>query len=315
MTDAMEQRERDQLVEFATLLLSCRDVFLALDEQGLLGPNSAAPRSKAWRDFRTVPHGPAGPWPADFVRQPQRTAVTLLRQQADFCTAMGVLVSVAEVHDPVDCLLRSVVEYGSRGCWLLDPNPRVDIRVRCIRAYLMELASLYHSRSAYKLKPNDAQAAYNKASKDRFRKAKKTAAQLFHPKDSSLANDPGQWTIEGNQYMGWTDITEKWAKACAPGVDGEALYQLLAVRAHPQGFTATVGLTFAGDGQVTRVVTVEEVETQVRLAIISFYTALTSVTNYHGRRPQLLVDWKDEVLRVLPGLLPTSKAAEQPADR
>ncbi|WP_028183512.1 hypothetical protein [Salinispora arenicola] len=311
MTDTAGQRELDRLAEFGTLLQSCRIVFLALFEQGLHEPSTTQP-SEAWADFRTLLAGPGGLWPADFVRQPRSTAVNLLHQQADYCSAMGVLVSVPEVRDPVAGLLRSVVEYGSRGFWLLDPE--VGIRVRCIRAYLMELVSLYHSRPAYKVAPKGyARVAAKADGKARFRTAKVSVAQLFQTEGTSLADDPGQWTIEGHRYAGWTEITRAWAEACAPGLDGEALYELLAVRAHPQGFTATAGLTFDGDGQGTRVFTLEQVENQVRLAIASFHSALTLVADYHRQRQQLLADWEDEVLRVLPGVLTTSKAAEQPA--
>ncbi|MER6589661.1 hypothetical protein [Micromonospora chalcea] len=312
MTDAAGQRELERLAEFGTLLQSCRTVFLALFEQGLHEPSTTQP-SEAWADFRTLLAGPAGLWPADFVRQPRSTAVKLLHQQADYCSAMGVLVSVPEVRDPVAGLLRSVVEYGSRGFWLLDPE--AGIRVRCIRAYLTELVSLYHSLQAYKMAPEGhARTAAKADGKARFKAAKASVAQLFQTEGTSLADDPGKWTIEGHRYAGWTEITRAWAKACAPGLDGAALYELLAVGAHPQGFSATAGLTFDADGQGTRVFTVKQVEKQVRLAIGSFYSALTVVANYHGQhQQQLLVDWEDELLRVLPGVLTTSKAGEQQA--
>jgi hypothetical protein len=310
VTDVAGQRELERLTEFGTLLRSCRAVFLALFEQGLHEPNTAQP-SEAWADFRTLLAGPTGLWPADFVRQPRSTAVKLLHQQADYCCAMGVLVSVPEVRDPVTGLLRSVVEYGCRGFWLLDP--KVDIRVRCIRAYLMELVSVYYSGSAYKVAPDGpAQATAKAAGKARFRAAKARAAELFQTNGTSLADDPGKWTIEGHQYAGWTEITRAWAEAYALGLDGGALYEVLAVGAHPQGFSATAGLAFDAEGHGTRVFTVEQVEKQVRLAIVSFYGALTLVANYHGQSQLLLAEWEDELLRVLPGVLTTSNAAELP---
>ena len=309
VTDVAGQRELERLAEFGTLLRSCRTVFLVLCEQGLHEP-STAPPSKAWADFRTLLTGPTGFWPAGFVRQPRDTAVKLLHQQADYCFAMGVLVAAPDVHDPVASILRSIVEYGCRGFWLLDL--RVDLRVRCIRACLMELVSLCHSRSAYKMAPEGpARAAAKANGKTRFQAAKRRVAERFQTDGTSLAGDPGKWTIEDHSHPGWTEITRVWAEAYALGLDGGALYELLAVGAHPQGFSATAGLAFDADGQGTRVFTVEQVENQVRLAIVSFYNALTLVANYHGQRQQVLVDWEDEVLRVLPGVLKTSKAAGQ----
>ncbi|MBN1172038.1 MAG: hypothetical protein JXA67_07675 [Micromonosporaceae bacterium] len=309
MTDVAGQRELERLAEFGTLLRSCRTVFLNLCEQGLYEPSAAQP-SKAWADFLTLPAGPAGLWPADFVRQPRSTAVKLLHQQADYCFAMGLLVTAPDMRDPVASILRSIVEYGCRGFWLLDP--KIDIRVLCIRAYLMELVSLHYSKSSYKAAPEgpprDEARAYGRT---RFQNATSRAAMLFQMDGTSLKGEPKDWTIEGHSYAGWTEITSAWAEAHKLKLDGGALYNLLAICAHPQGFSATAGLTFDADGQGIRAFTMEQVEKQVRLAIVSFYDALTLVANYHGQRQPVLVNWEDEALRVLPGVLTTSEAAGQ----
>lgn len=308
VTDVAEQHELDRLAELGALLNSCRNIFLALSEQDLYAPSPASP-SEAWADSKMLLTGPSGLWPADFVGQPRSTAVKLLHQQADYCSAMGVLVSVPEIRDPIAGLLRSIVEYGCRGFWLLDP--RVDIRVRCCRAYLLELVSLYHSNSAYKtILEEPARAAAKTAGKNRFRDAKALVNELFLPAGTSLANDPGKWEIEGCRYAGWTETVKTWAATYELGLDGAALYDLLSVGAHPQGFSATAGLTFDTDGQGVRVFSMEQVEKRVRLAIVSFYTALTLVASYHGQRPPLLVTWEDEVLQVLPGVLTASRRTE-----
>lgn len=193
-------------------------------------------------------------------------------------------------------------------------DPKADIRTRCIRAYLMELVSLCYSCSAYKVVPEGpAQAVAKTTSRARFRAAKARAVELFQPDDTNLADDPGKWAIEGHRHEGWTEITKERAEMHELGLDGGALYELLAVGAHPQGFSATAGLKFDADGQGTRVFTVELVEKQVRLAIVSFYSALTLVASYHGQRQPLLVDWENEILRVLPGVLSAPEAAGQPA--
>lgn len=109
----------------------------------------------------------------------------------------------------------------------------------------------------------------------------------------------GWSTIEGHGYASWTTITEAWAAAHELGLDGAALYDVLAIGAHPHGFSATARLSFDSDGYGTRVFTVDHVEKQVRLAIASYY-ALALVANYHGQRQASLVSWEDEMLRILP---------------
>jgi len=299
VTDVAGERELERLRELAALLRSCRTIFMTMFEHGFHEPSADRP-SESWADFQMLLTGPKGLWPNDFNKQPRSAAVKLLHQQADYCYAMGVLVAVPEVRDPIATLLRSVVEYGCRGFWILDPA--ADHRTRCIRTYLLELVSILHAGSAYKLVPAGPDRAAAKANgKARFRAAKARAAELFWPNGTNLADDPTKWTIEGHGYASWTTITEAWAAAHELGLDGAALYELLAVGAHPQGFSATAGLIFDSDGKGIRVFTVDHVEKQVRLAIASFYYALVLVANYHGQRQPPLASWEDEMLRILPG--------------
>ncbi len=297
--DVAEERELERLSELGALLRSCRAIFMTMFEHGFHEPSTTQP-SEAWADFQMLMAGPKGLWPNDFNRQPRSAAVKLLHQQADYCHAMGVLVAVPEVRDPIATLVRSVVEYGCRGFWILDPA--ADHRTRCIRTYLLELVSLLHAGSAYKLAPpGPARDAAKTNGKAQFRAAKTRAAEMFWPDGTKLADGPSKWTIEGHGYASWTTITEAWAAAHELGLDGAALYAVLAIGAHPQGFSATAGLSFDSDGHGTRVFTVDHVEKQVRLAIASFYYTLALVANYHGQRQALLVSWEDEMLRILPG--------------
>jgi len=244
---------------------------------------------------------PKGMWSNDFNKQPRSAAVKLLHQQSDYCHALGVLVAAPEVRDPIATLVRSVVEYGCRGFWLLDSS--ADHRVRCIRAFLLELASLYYALPSYKLVPANQRDAAKAASSARYKAAKARAAELFQPDGTNLADDPSRWNVEGHSYASWTTITQAWAEAHDLRFDGSALFEPLAVGAHPQGFTATTGLTFGTDGHGTRVFALDQVEKQVRLAIASFYYALTLVANYHQQRQPALVAWEETVMATLPGMV------------
>jgi hypothetical protein len=175
-----------------------------------------------------------------------------------------------------------------------------------------ELVSLLHAGSAYKLvPPGPDRAAAKTNGKARFRATKARVAELFWPDGTKLDDDPSKWTIEGHGYASWTTITEAWAAAHELGLDGAALYDVLAIGAHPQGFSATAGLSFDSEGYGTRVFTVDHLEKQVPLAIGSFYYALAPVANYHGQRQASLVSWEDEMLRILPGAV---EAKEQTPD-
>jgi hypothetical protein len=139
-----------------------------------------------------------------------------------------------------------------------------------------------------------------------FRDMKRTAEARFF--DVRIADDPAGWSIEGQPYLSWTRITEAWSSAHGTGVNGAALYKLLAVLAHPQGFSATFGLRFDKHSFGTRTVTMTRVEKLVQLALAAFYSSLTLVANYHGHRPNELVDWEDYIERTMPRIFGTTNS-------
>src|SRR5664279_3110557 len=126
---------RNRVAALAALLRECRDVYFAMFRNGLTAVQKP---SQASFDFASTQSGPAGPWPADFVQAPRDLAVKLVRQQADFCAALGALVEAGEVFDPFSTVLRTSFEYATRALWVLDPT--VEHRVRCIRATLMAVS-------------------------------------------------------------------------------------------------------------------------------------------------------------------------------
>ena len=75
-------------------------------------------------------------------------AVRLVRQQVDFCVAVGLLIEAGELFEPIYSMARSAMEFGLRAYWLLEPS--ATLRQRCARGRLMELVSVHLMRDAVK---------------------------------------------------------------------------------------------------------------------------------------------------------------------
>ncbi|WP_051367229.1 hypothetical protein [Hamadaea tsunoensis] len=171
---------------------------------------------------------------------------------------------------------------------------------------LFELVSMHYAREAAKDMPANPELTQQKAeAKAALRQMKMETAARFS--DVILTDDPSRWSIEGHGYPSWTAITASWAQAHDTGVNGGALYNLMSVLGHPQGFAATFGLRFDREG--VRIITMEGVDKLVRLAIASFYSALALLASYTGHRPKVLTEWEEEIDRVLPGLLIPDRSA------
>lgn len=282
-----------RLDELATVLHSCRDTFLSMFGLGFQEPSAG---SHAHGDELLLLQGADGNlWPKDILRQPRAIAVKLLRQQADYCVALGQLIGEGEAWDPASTLARSIVEYAARIYWVLEPT--AEHRSRCTRAELMELVSLHHARDAAKDMPADDDLnAHRELAAAGFKQMKNAIKQRYT--NVEMAREP--WTIEGQAYPSWTDATKAWSAAHGTGFDGGALYKLLAVLAHPQGFSATFGLTFDADGTGTRSIELARVEILVQLAMAAFYSGLRLVANYTGHEPPVLLEWEAQIERVLP---------------
>ncbi|MDT5024323.1 MAG: hypothetical protein QOE61_749 [Micromonosporaceae bacterium] len=300
MTEVLANHRQPRLDDLAAVLASCREIFQTMWALDFHEPSSNRP-SAAWSDFQMIMTGPGrAMWPMDLNRQPRSVAVKLLHQQADYCFALGLLIEAGEGGDPAATLTRSIVEYGARGFWLLDPDPEVDHRGRCARAVLFELVSLAHAREAASHMPDTPEHRQHRArAKAAFKKMKAVAEAGFA--DVSLIDEPARWTVEGQRYASWTEITQSWAEAHRTGVSGAALYRLLSVLGHPQGFSATFGLRFDTGGTGVRTIPIDRVEKLVRVALAAYYSALTLLATYTGHRPKELMAWEDRLEAVLPG--------------
>lgn len=230
----------------------------------------------------------------------------LIRQQADYCAAMGVLIANHEVFDPLNSVLRGAVEYASRAMWLLDPDTedpaRQDVelghRRRCARQLLTELVSVYHLRDSLRGLPGtDERAAEAKL---RWKALKQAAKARFA--EVVDADDPSKWSIAGEPYASWTTVAEAWARANGGYVSGDTLYKLLAVDGHPQGFSATMGLVRGETGMERRVL-IDELSNRVQLAVVAFYSSLMMLASYHGYESTTLSEWEARVESVFSGAL------------
>lgn len=125
--------------------------------------------------------------------------------------------------------------------------------------------------------------------------------ELFHDVNRD-DGDPLKWTIEGVGYASWTEAAETWSKIENTGVSGRAIYNQLAVLAHPQGYSATVGLRPdpADASGTIRLVDLIRVEKAARITVQSFYSALTMLTSYHGLRSKIVSRWESEIQAVFP---------------
>ena len=128
----------------ARLLRTCRDVYLAAWDEGLA---DVRPGSQAHVEFGTAETGRNGPWPEWLVPQTRTMAVTLVRQQADLCVSVGILMEAGEIFEPIYSLARSAFEFGMRAFWLLEPE--TPLRQRCARGRLMELTSCTTSKTRH----------------------------------------------------------------------------------------------------------------------------------------------------------------------
>jgi hypothetical protein len=266
----------EQLLAHARLLRSCRDIYLAAWAEGLADTREGSP---AHADFHRAEQGPSGPWPDWLAPQTRTMAVTLVRQQTDFCVSIGVLIEEGELFEPIYSLTRSAFEFGLRAYWLLDPD--ATLRQRCARGRLMELVSVHHLRDATRGRPDAAERRDDIAAvKAGWKRLKASVASMFAGVE--LADDPSKWSVEGVRYESWTEVAERWLTRAGSTMSGGGIYKHLSVRAHPQGFNATPGFGVGADGATTRSTSIAEVSTLACIAALTFYLSLTLVANYHG---------------------------------
>ncbi|MEV0732320.1 hypothetical protein [Polymorphospora sp. NPDC050346] len=286
----------EQLLAHARLLASCRDIYLSAWAERLCDVRAD---SRAHRDIHQVEQGPGGPWPGWLVPQTRNMAVKLVRQQADFCVSMGVLVEQGEFFEPIYSLARSAFEFGLRAYWLLDVD--ADLRQRCARGRLMELVSVHHLRDAARDRPDVAERrAELDAMKRGWKNLKGSVSSMFA--DVVIDGDPSRWSIEGARYESWTDVAERWLARGRVAMSGGGLYKHLSVRTHPQGFNATQGFGVSAEGVMTRSTNATEVSRLACVVLLTFYLSLTLVASYHGLASQAVKQMEGEIANQFPGV-------------
>jgi hypothetical protein len=294
VTPTPEQAGR--LLELARALKTCRDVYMAVWGEGLADVRRG---SQAHADFDRTEVGPGGPWPDWVAPATRTTAVRLARQQADICVAVGVLIEAHELFESVYSLARSAFEFGLRAYWLLDVE--ADLRQRCARGRLMELVSVHHLRDAAGDRPDAKERQSDRAAmKVGAKKQKAMIEALFN--DVTLADDLTKWSIEGTRYESWTDIAERWLARAGANTAGGGLYKLLAIRAHPQGYSATPGFDTDENGIVQRSNSIDEIHRVACMVVSTFYLSLVLVSTYHGLQSQVIKQWGTELESHFPGI-------------
>jgi hypothetical protein len=281
--------DASQLLLMASALRSCRDVYMAIFNEGL---TNAQPQSEASKDFAAVPTGPAGPWKPRYVEIARDMAIKLVRQQADLCVAAGVLIDAGERIDPLAAVGRAAFEYGSRAFWVLEP--RTDVKTRCARALLMELVSINMVKQYNSLRPGADKAAGKPELNHQWKFMRTTAEQMFV---ATIKDDVTKWILDDVAYESWTEIGKRWMHEAKANVTGDALYNLLAIQTHPQGFLATQGLILA-NGELSRELDEDEVLRTGAMLLSTFYISLTLLISYHGHQSQALNAWKKTLQQI-----------------
>ncbi|GAB3660139.1 hypothetical protein [Glycomyces tarimensis] len=243
---------------------------------------------------------PSGKWKSDYNQLDRATAWRLLYEQAALCRSLSLLAAEPLVAwESMALNTRAIAERSSRIVWLLDP--RATHRERCIRAFIMDLASNHYLVSGRLIDRRDLDQAAEKAgSKRRVKELKKLATEMFT--SSEFKDDPGKWHIEKERYPSWTDALVLWMDRNGQvAYDGEALYNMLAIASHPQGLTVRAGARWnpaAGQYQLPFI----EVEKMLRLAITFFYSSLRQYANYHGVSDEHFTNWEGEIEEIFPGI-------------
>lgn len=302
----IDQGPPDRLAGHTRLLLSCRDAYMAAWQEGLVESREG---SQAQADFHNSEHGPGGPWPDWLAPATRDIAVRLIRQQADFCVSVGVLIEAGQVFEPLYSMVRAGVEYGLRAFWLLEPG--ATLRQRCARGRLMELASVYHLRDAARHRPDREARKEDLAEfKAGWKRIKASIESMFT--DVNLADDPGRWRVEGTRYESWTDVAERWLAAGGITLSGRGLYKQLAVRAHPQGYNATPGLGVGADGATTRSTSTVEISRLACITALTLYLSLRLATTYHGLDSPTVRQLETDLRSQFPSLCSLDTNASRP---
>lgn len=194
---------------------------------------------------------------------------------------------------------RAVLELGCRVIWILDPA--ASHRQRCARVSILELVSLGEiPKGALLEKDNPDHIARKELAKANFRKFRTRTESIFN--DCDFSGDAYKWSIEGEEYPRWTAAAGELAKRVGLGIEGEALYNLMSISSHPQGYTATFGVQVDDEGVAKRIIRTKEVESLAKMNLGIYYSCLASFSNYFGSKSATLRDWEQQISVVFPDL-------------
>ncbi|WP_157930755.1 hypothetical protein [Glycomyces xiaoerkulensis] len=299
MVNSAESALRARMLEIQGLFNESLSILRSLQQSGALHIDENRP-SQAAMDAAMTLAGPSGEWKdSQHCLRPRALALKFVHEQAGFCRSLALLTADPyHSFDSMCVISRAIAERSGRIAWILDPT--VDHKIRCARAYLVDLVSLHHLVPSRLIEPSDGVAREKKAKdKEKSKAMKREAKELFDP--ATFENEPSTWNVAGETYISWTDALMNWARANELSIDGEALYNLLAVTSHPQGFTAVAGTDRHPYHVGVLGLKTSQVEKTLRLSLTLYYSSLTQCANYHGVDEQAYSGWEAKISEVYPG--------------
>ncbi|MCP2326971.1 hypothetical protein HDA40_005478 [Hamadaea flava] len=296
----LDSGQAARLAEIGRLLMSTRDLFYQVWDSGLRTPR---PGSSASQDFEAIQrcHDADEPWPSGLPHEPSKLAINWVQQAVNNLVGLGILFQAGEFMESPVTLARAAVEFMTRSTWLLDPN--VSHRRRCARQWLTELNTFDMRVAAVKYRVEDWDSSeLSKQTKKQRKELIKQLGKWFRLEDAPKVKL--NITLEGERYLNFTEVAAHWATACGIDLNGGAIYEYLALQAHPQGMSASVAqLVDIGDGAAARVFEFEELVKIGRLVTQMFYTALLNIVQFHGHDDAPVEKWTDDVNSVFPGAI------------
>lgn len=264
----------EQLNGIAALLDRPRDLLVEIAKATTWTP---LPGSKAEEDLAFT--GLQGDHVTEVVNRPRSLAVLYSRVGSDHLAGMAALLRAREVWYPFGALARAAVENGARTVRVLDP--RTDVRGRCARAWLEELASAHFYHEAVAHLTDKKGEGYDLA-RERRRLVKEIASTTFA--DVQLQDDPFKWSLDSHRYLRITDVVDEWTGWRDDDLPGRGVYDALSLYPHPQGFAAREEVEFSKmEPSESRIVSdIAHVARMASAAFATWYDGFTLTISYHG---------------------------------
>jgi hypothetical protein len=295
--------------ELAELFFECRKAFRDVAHETNWRP---APDSAAAADLgKLADHNP--PYPPGTSARISNLTYFYLFAASEHLGGLGALYHAHEVLIPTGALERCVLEHCARVLWVLQRGDG-SLEDRLARVYLEELLSAEEAKkTSGRLLGRES--VEHRAQAEKFKTLREETAAIF---GEPIMDEKGRAKLKGLQLLGLEDCVA-WAlefmSQPIAGPAGKGIYDFFSNISHPTLYPLLQMWTVAeqnGQMQVVSQVSVENHEKQARLAVISFYEALSYVMSYNNW-PRVRHDELTEAIdRLLPGVFVATATISTP---